>query len=78
VVEAKRNPAHAPLRKASIAMLQGQYKLVYYTGYKYYDEQYELYDLKNDPQELENQYPAHPVARELQSELEQRLREVSQ
>jgi choline-sulfatase len=78
VVEAKRNPAHAPLRKASIAMLQGQYKLVYYTGYKYYDEQYELYDLNNDPQELENQYPAHPAARELQSELEQRLREVSQ
>jgi len=72
VVEAKKSHAHSPLKKATTAIIKGQYKLVHYFGYRYYKDNYELYDLKEDPEELHNLYPSHPVARELQAELEQR------
>lgn len=73
VVEAKANAAYGPLRKATLGIIRGQYKLVHYLGYKYYPDNYEFYDLKNDPEELRNLYPDHPVARELQVELDQKL-----
>ncbi len=73
VVEAKANPAYGPLRKATLAIIRGQYKLVHYLGYKYYPDNYEFYDLKNDPDELQNLYPDHPGASELQAELDQKL-----
>jgi arylsulfatase A-like enzyme len=78
VVEAKKNPADQPLEKVTIALLKGQYKLIYYLGYRDYDDEYEFYDLQNDPDELENLYPSHPIARELQVELDQKLQEVNQ
>ncbi|MFC2053524.1 sulfatase [Chloroflexota bacterium] len=78
VVEAKKNPAYKPLKKATIALLKGQYKLIHYLGYRDYDDEYEFYDLQNDPDELENLYPSHPIARELQVELDQKLQEVNQ
>ncbi|MEW5870866.1 MAG: sulfatase-like hydrolase/transferase [Chloroflexota bacterium] len=73
VVEAKKNPAHNPLSKATVAMLRGQHKLVHYLGYKYYPDNYEFYDLANDPGEQNNLYPDHPLAREFQAELDQKL-----
>lgn len=73
VVEAKRNPARAPLRKASLALLKGSLKLVRYMGYASYDDAYELYDLENDPDELRNLYPDHPQSAALQAELNERL-----
>ena len=78
VVEAKKNPAQSPLEKATSALIKGAYKLVYYQGYKNYDGIYEFYDLENDPGELQNQYPSHPAALELQAELDQKLVEVNQ
>ena len=78
VVEAKKNPAYKPLKKATIALLKGQYKLIHYLGYRRYDDEYEFYDLQNDPDELENLYPSHPISRELRVELDQKLQEVNQ
>ncbi len=69
-VEALKNPAHSPLRKASIAIMRGPYKLVRYMGYRNKDT-FELYDLQNDPEELNDLYATHPIARELQAEMEQ-------
>mgnify|MGYP002387342611 CR=1 FL=1 len=66
------NPAFGPLRKASLAVLQGPYKLVRYLGYKYYSDNYEFYDLENDPDELRNLYPDHPASQELKAVLDQR------
>ncbi len=70
VVEAKANPAYEILRKATIAMLRWPFKLVSYRGYKHYQDAYELYDLENDPDEMQNLFPDHPLGREMRSELD--------
>jgi len=74
-VEAKRNFAYKPIKKASIAMWLGSYKLIRYMGYKHY-EGYEFYDLESDPGELENRYESHPAAREMQVEMDRKLKQA--
>jgi arylsulfatase A-like enzyme len=76
-VEAKRNPAYEPLRKASLAMIRGRYKLVRYMGYGKSDG-YEFYDLEEDPGEMQDQYGTHPLAQEMQGELDAKLAAVNQ
>jgi arylsulfatase A-like enzyme len=77
VVEAKANPAFSPLRKATVALIRGKYKLVRYLGYKNSRDTYEFYNLDNDPEELTNRYPDHPAAKDLQAELDQKLEETN-
>jgi len=68
-VEAKSNPAFAPLTMASIAMFKGTHKLIYYTGYEGEDS-FELYNLESDPEELVDLYPGQPeIAGQMKSEL---------
>lgn len=77
-VEAKSNPIHQPLTKGTIALIRGQYKLIHYRGYDGYEQEYELYDLANDPEELEDLYPSKgSIAMDLQQELEQKLQEIN-
>jgi arylsulfatase A-like enzyme len=59
-LEAKMNPKYGALKTATLAMIQGPLKLIRYVGYKGYPETYELYDLENDPQELNDLYPSSP------------------
>ena len=54
VRRSKIQPETWPPRKATFALVQEQYKLVYYSGYPGYDEVYELYDLREDPEEINN------------------------
>jgi arylsulfatase A-like enzyme len=69
VVEAKSNPAHRPLRRATIAMRSGNHKLIYYTGYEPEDS-FELYDLEADIEELTDLYPDQPAfAKPMKEEL---------
>jgi len=77
VVEAKANPAFGPLRKATLAILRGNYKLIHYLGYKNYSDNYEFYDLKNDPEELRDLGLDHPVAKELRLDLDAKLADVN-
>jgi arylsulfatase len=78
VVEAKSNPVNRPISKATIAMIKDRYKLIYYAGYPGLADGYELYDLRNDPEELENLYnPTDGVSADLQFELEDKLRQVN-
>ncbi len=78
-VEAKSNPKQTPLTKATVALVKGQYKLIHYFGYDGYEDEYELYGLANDPEELENLYTSkQSVAAELQSELVEKLQAVNQ
>ena len=73
IVEAKKNTAYQPLSKATVALLQGPYKLVHYRGYKNFSGKYELYNLEDDPDELQDIYAGHPAAKRLQDELDERL-----
>lgn len=50
-VEAKQSSSFGILNKASVAMRKGDDKLTYYTGYDN-EEWYELYDLAQDPEEM--------------------------
>lgn len=76
-LDAKKTPSQAPVEKGSLALLKDDLKLVNYFGYEKY-QGYELYDLENDPQELENLYPTHPASQQLQAELDAKLEQVNQ
>ena len=78
IVEAKKNNAYQPLTKATVALLQGPYKLVHYRGYKGFSGKYELYNLEDDPDELQDVFDGHPQARRLQEELDERLKKADQ
>lgn len=68
-VEAKQNPAFAPIKTGTIAMRKGKYKMIYYTGYEAQDS-FELYDLENDLEEMTDLYPTQPaLAAALRDEL---------
>jgi arylsulfatase A-like enzyme len=75
-LDAKKNPSHAPITKGSLALLKDQFKIVHYFGYDDYTA-YEFYDLKNDPEELENLYPSHPAAAGMQAEMDLKLQQVN-
>lgn len=54
-VQARRNKPTAPLTQATIMLVQGNYKLVYFLGYNDYgagDEYIQLFDIQSDPEEL--------------------------
>jgi arylsulfatase A-like enzyme len=77
-LEAKSNPQHAPLTEGTITLIKGRHKLIHYFGYAGYERRYELYDLENDPEEMEDLcLSRRSVAADLQNELEAKLEEVN-
>ncbi len=70
-VEAKLNPASAPLKMATIAMRKGPYKLIHYMGYgNGFSDAYEMYNLDDDLEEMNDLYQSEPaVASPLKEEL---------
>ena len=71
-VEAKENPKQGPLTKGTVSVRKGQYELTHYFGYSGAEREFELYDLVNDPEEMENLISSnHPVAVELGKEVEE-------
>ncbi len=59
-VQARYNEPLSPLSEATTMLVKGEYKLVYYFGYKELKrkkERIELYNLREDPEELHNLYP---------------------
>jgi len=73
-VEAKRNPRHAPLTTGTVAVIKDQFKLIHYLGYDGYHDEYELYDLANDPEEMNDLYhPNRAMATDLRHLLQTRL-----
>jgi arylsulfatase A-like enzyme len=53
-VEAKSNAKFAPLRKATISLVKGHHKLIHYIGQDNGLPSFEFFDLKNDPEELQD------------------------
>jgi arylsulfatase A-like enzyme len=76
-LEAKGNRAYTPIIQATVAMVKGNYKMIYYAGYESEDS-FELYDLENDYEELEDLYPAQPsFSKALKDELLEKLNSVN-
>jgi arylsulfatase A-like enzyme len=76
-VEAKENPAFAPLNKATVSMVKGPYKMVYYTGYEPQDS-FECYDLEKDHEELTDLSSVQPAfMKTMQDELLEKLNTVN-
>lgn len=69
-VEAKENNKFGPLTIATVAMIKWPYKLIHYFGYEELPYHFELYNLEQDPEELNDLYPASPhYAADLKSTL---------
>lgn len=78
VVEAKSNPVFSPLKKATITIQKDDYKLIYYTGYGL-ENSFELYNIRDDMEELNNLYPQSPtIAKTLRDELLDSLSDADQ
>jgi len=70
-----------PLIKATVMLIKGQYKLTYFFGYEILggSERIELYDLKNDPEELNDlSRSKRETTAEMLSEIKQKLAEVNE
>ncbi|MGD9092937.1 MAG: sulfatase-like hydrolase/transferase, partial [Anaerolineales bacterium] len=79
LVEAKTNPKHGPLQKGTFALIKYPYKLIHYRGYQDIPDGDELFNLDNDPEELENLISSRPqIASEMQNELDSKLDKVNQ
>jgi hypothetical protein len=77
-MEAKSNSAFGALRKATVAMRKNGYKLIYYRGLDA-EDQFELYDIENDPEELEDLFPSKPsFVPDMQNELFAALSQADQ
>lgn len=76
-VEAKENIAFAPITRATVALIKAGYKLIYYIGYEAEDS-FELYDLENDYEELNDLHPARPaISKVMKDELLEKLNTVN-
>jgi arylsulfatase len=77
-VEAKSNPKVGPLRRATVAMMKEQYKIIKYWGYPEKEDFYEVFDLANDPEELDElSLSRKSLALELLRELELKVDDVN-
>ncbi|HBY94948.1 MAG: sulfatase-like hydrolase/transferase [Ardenticatenaceae bacterium] len=78
-IEATINRKVAPLTVATVAMIHDRHKLVHYFGYGSVKDEYELYDLHNDPDEMEELYSAgHSIGKDLHHELDEKLQVVNE
>jgi arylsulfatase A-like enzyme len=69
-VEAKSSPKNGPLSKATYSLIKGNLKLIHYSGMEGLSEKFELYNIKDDPEELDNMFnPTNSMAAELRNEL---------
>ncbi|MGD8403406.1 MAG: sulfatase-like hydrolase/transferase [Anaerolineales bacterium] len=81
VMQPERSEQFGPLNIATLSIRKGDYKLLYFYGYKELGgagERVELYNIKDDPEELNNLYDAEPEIRgELLDELKAKLKEMN-
>jgi arylsulfatase A-like enzyme len=82
VIDSRNSRQAAPITEASITVIRDGYKLIWYTGYKELKNSgdlIELYDLNNDPQELNDFSGTQTaLAEELLNAIKTRLKEVNQ
>jgi arylsulfatase A-like enzyme len=80
-VQAKGVEKEGPIIKATVMLVRGRHKLMYYSGYRELEpkgELIELFDLEDDPNELVNLYPERKkLAGELLDVVKAKLAEVN-
>jgi arylsulfatase A-like enzyme len=81
VVQAERSEQFGPLTIATLVIRKGDYKLTYYYGYEELGvdgERIELYNVKDDPQELNNLYNVETgIGEQLLNSLKAKLKEMN-
>jgi arylsulfatase A-like enzyme len=81
-MRAKINGKYEPFTIATTTLIKNQYKLMYFFGYPELGaegERVELYDIKNDPEELNDlSVSKRETTAELLSEMKQKLAEVNE
>ena len=82
-MDIRRNNKKGPIRIGSVVLVKEPYKLTYYFGHKELSEVggelIDLYDIYEDPEELNNLYPgSKALAAGLLDELKAKLEEVNQ
>jgi len=77
--EAKSNSAFSALSHCTFAIRKGRYKIVMYRGYeKLGKDVFELYDLENDPQEMNDIFSKEiALANELKTRLLEKFNEIN-
>jgi len=81
IVQSLHGEKNLPLTEVTVALIKGDYKLMYFIGYEELDgkERIELYDVKNDPEELNDLSSSkRELTAELLNELKQKLAEVNE
>jgi arylsulfatase A-like enzyme len=69
-VEAKQSSSFSSLPQATVSMVKGDHKLILYTGYPKVPDIFELYNLRQDPEELQDLFSSEPrVAARMRDEL---------
>jgi hypothetical protein len=51
---AKDNAVFRPIEHATFTLIKGPYELFFFTGYKDHPDAFELYNLEEDPDELQD------------------------
>ena len=77
-LDAKGNSVNKAITRGTLSLVKDKYKLIRYFGYPGYDDQYELYNMLEDPDELENLYEALPsIAGDMLVEMNEKLGKVN-
>jgi choline-sulfatase len=81
VVQAEKSEQFAPLTVVTLTLRKGDYKLMYFLGYKELrgnQERVELYNIKDDPEELNDLFDTEKeIGLDLINELKAKLEEVN-
>jgi choline-sulfatase len=80
VVQSLHSDQNSALNEVTVALIKGDYKLMYFIGYEELDgkERIELYNIKNDFEELDDLSSVKPETRdELLNEVKQELAKVN-
>ena len=79
-LQAKRTKMYEPLTTLTLSLIKDKYKLMYFTGYKELEgrERIELYNLAEDPEELNNLFSAQSgIGKTMLDELKSKLSEMN-
>jgi arylsulfatase A-like enzyme len=81
MLDAKSSSAFGKLSIFTFVLRKGRYKIIMYRGYEAYDKKdvFELYDLENDPEELDDLQAAQPaLAKELIDQIIKKIDDINQ
>ena len=71
-IEAQESPSQKTLNKATMALVNDEYKLIHYFGYDEVPERFELYHLRDDPLEMNDLSAQMPgMVKDLQHRIDQ-------